>query len=132
MKYLVPYKGPEPKPRSATLKKPDYILEAGSAGTKTVTKKAGKGTVEYVVAEGEGVDGISVLDSDAVTAIPSEKSVDHIEKGYVAGSPQESEKPVKPQYRTVDEAKEAEILKDTTQDIEFDDQEVLVGSREVL
>jgi hypothetical protein len=128
-KYLVPYDRGQHAVRSSQsqTRKVNYQIAPDNQGGERKTVQKGSTKVEYIVADGEGVDGISSPDSGVIAAIPGEKPVDFIEPSLDAGKlAAEAEKsPEKPIYRSASEAFEAEIAEEQEQDIDFDDESLL-------
>jgi hypothetical protein len=86
---LVEYKGVMPVPPAKTAAKSDprYETEETFDEGKKVTKVVNGRPVTYVVADSEGVDGVSMMDDGMVTSLGKDvyKSPDFIETGVDAG-----------------------------------------------
>jgi hypothetical protein len=117
--YLIPWDGKAPLPAAEPPKKALYFNEdPGDAGA-TVRKKTATGKiVEYISATEVGVDDVQTLDqADGVVAsIDGKPPLEYIEKGVDAS---------KPVWKNASDAFEAELQSDTTQNVEFDDDDTI-------
>jgi hypothetical protein len=119
--YLVQYEGKdEPIESSASPRAATWQTEM-SSGTP-VKKKTPGGVVEYVVADTEGCDAVSMSDPDTVTSLSGtgEHSTEYIEEGLSA-------KQYK--HRTASEAFDAEIDKENL-DADFNDEDTLAETEQ--
>ena len=122
-KYLIPFDGsvPADTPTISSPRAQEWTQAPESTQGKTVKKPTsdGKGIVEYIVAEGEGCDGLGAADG-VVTALPQggNRSVDHIEHGLDASK-----------YKNASEAMDAEFDKESAE-ASFDDDDVLAEKEE--
>jgi len=117
-KYLFPFQGAVPvdTPTTSSPRTKEWTQAPESTQGKTVKKATsdGKGVVEYIIAEGEGCDGIGPADG-VVTAMPrgGQQSTDHIERGLDASK-----------FKNASEAMDAEYDKESAE-ASFDDDDSL-------
>lgn len=112
--YIVPFEGKEEPVAAPAPHKPVWDTEM-SSGTPVTKKIAGGGTVEYVVADSDGADSVSMSDPDTVTSLPNNRSSDYIEEGVDAR---------KFNHRSASEAFDAEIDAENIA-ADFDDEDTL-------
>jgi len=113
--YLVEYNGKEEQSEISASPRAAVWQTEMSSGKPVKKKLPGGGVVEYVVADAEGCDAVSMSDPDTVTSIEGKKSSDYIETGVDARQYK---------HRDASEAFDAEIDKEN-EDATFDDEETL-------
>jgi hypothetical protein len=123
--YLIPDDGKSHKQAAPASpgSKAKFSIAPDTQGGEVVKKVVGKRVVEYVVSDASGVDTVENADAatDLVASIDGQKPADYIEEGVSAG---------KPTWQNASDAYEAELKKDTTDDIEYDDNEDLADGEE--
>ncbi len=125
--YLVPF---DPKKHNSPLlkaadpraPKKTWVDAPDNLGGQVKTIKSGGKTVEYIMADAEGVDGISNPgEADMVAAIDGQKSVDFIEEGLDASKHEAAI----PAWKTASDRFEEDLKAETTQDLDYDDEDTL-------
>lgn len=114
--HLTVYEGKEePRETTASPRAATWQTEM-SSGTPVRRKTANGGVVEYVVADSDTNDAVSMGDPDSVTSLPGQKSPDYIEEGIDARQYVKANK-----SRNASEAFDAEIDQENA-DADFDDE----------
>lgn len=125
--YLVPFDAtkhtsPQLKAADPRAPKKSWVDAPDNLGGQVKTITAGGKKVEYIMADAEGVDGISNPGStDMVAAIDGQKSVDFIEEGLDASKHEAST----PAWKTASDRFEEDLKAETTQDLDYDDEDTL-------
>ena len=128
--YLIPYdpdqhatKDQRPKKKTA-----QWVEAADSLGGEVIKHKTKGKTVEYITATEHGVDGVeNASPEEVIASVPGQKPVDYIEKATIAPPVEPTDKPYPKdqKWENASDAFEAELKRETTEEMQLDDEENL-------